>query len=154
MAAILEFIGFLLLSALKFFFFYPVFIAMNDYNFWQSMGFGLLAGFVGSVTFIFAGDMLYKSIAKFRLTLSRSSSPNKKLKTIKYRRFVVKLRNVYGLPGIAILSPVLITIPFGCLLATRYYHNKTKILLYFMVSIAFWSAMIYIFKETVLKLVS
>ena len=153
MTTILEFIGFVLLSAIKFFFFYPAFIVMNDYNFWQSMAFGLSAGFVGSVTFIFAGDLLFRFIDKLKPSTNQNTSTNKKL-SFRRRRFLVKLRNVYGLPGIAMLSPVLITIPIGCLLAIKYYRNKTLVLLYFMAAIAFWSAVIFLFKETIFRFIS
>ncbi|POY38476.1 hypothetical protein C3K47_03525 [Solitalea longa] len=150
----LEYIGFLLLSSVKFFFFYPVFITKENYNFFEAMTFGLTSGFIGTVTFTFFGDLLYKFFHNLKLKREAQQPSKQKSPSVKQRRWIIKLRNGWGLWGIALLSPVLITIPFGCFLATRYYHNKHKILGHFMLAIAFWSAFIFLFKSAIVGLVS
>ncbi|UKJ08700.1 hypothetical protein [Solitalea lacus] len=152
---LLEYISFLLLSSVKFFFFYPVFITKEDYNFLEAMTFGLTAGFIGSSTFIFFGDVMYQFFHRLALKKAITHPPKeKKQRSIKHRRLIVKLRDDYGLWGIAFLAPILITIPLACILATRFYHNKGKILGHFMIAIAFWSALIYIFKSSLIHLIS
>jgi len=63
---------------------------------------------------------------------------SRKIFTKKNRR-LVGLWNDYGLFGIAALTPVIISIPVGSVIATRYVHNKKKVFLYMFISILFWS---------------
>lgn len=62
----------------------------------------------------------------------------KKLFTPHNRR-IVMIWNKYGLPGLAFLSPVLISIPIGAVIAAHYVHNKKKLFLYMFIAITFWS---------------
>lgn len=62
----------------------------------------------------------------------------KRIFTPRNRR-IVKLWTQYGLAGIALLTPVLLSIPIGSILAARYVHNKKKIYLYMFCAILFWS---------------
>jgi hypothetical protein len=54
-------------------------------------------------------------------------------------RFVVKTVRKYGLAGIVILTPVLLSIPFGTFIATRYYSSNHYVLYYLIASVLFWS---------------
>ena len=74
---------------------------------------------------------------KFELR-EKHKHASKKIFTKKNRR-LVGLWNEYGLFGIAALTPVIISIPVGSVIATRYVHNKKKVFLYMFISILFWS---------------
>jgi hypothetical protein len=52
---------------------------------------------------------------------------------------VDKIRNKYGLLGIIILTPILLSIPLGTMLANRYYSTKKRIPLYLIISVICWS---------------
>ncbi len=54
-------------------------------------------------------------------------------------RKIVKLWKKYGLIGIAFLTPVLISIPIGTIIANTFESNKARIFLYMFISIVFWS---------------
>jgi hypothetical protein len=56
----------------------------------------------------------------------------------KRNRFLVRLKHNGGLPLIALLTPVLLTIPVGCILATTFIHSRKKIILYMTISALFW----------------
>ncbi len=58
--------------------------------------------------------------------------------TARNRRLVTIWRK-YGLVGIAFITPVLISIPIGTIVACRLVHDKKKIFIYMFVSITFWS---------------
>jgi prolipoprotein diacylglyceryltransferase len=45
----------------------------------------------------------------------------------------------YGLWGIAILTPVLLSIPLGTFLANKYYRNKKTVLFSLTLSVVCWS---------------
>lgn len=62
----------------------------------------------------------------------------KKIFTPQTRR-MVKLWRKYGLFGIALITPVIISIPLGTIIATRFIPNRKKVLLYLCVSVIFWS---------------
>jgi hypothetical protein len=54
-------------------------------------------------------------------------------------RNIVRLWNKYGLIGLAILTPIAISIPVGTFFITKLERNKKKILLYLFISIVCWS---------------
>lgn len=56
-------------------------------------------------------------------------------------RKIVKIWRDYGLVGIAFLTPVLISIPIGTIVANNMVHNRKKIFLYMFCSIVFWSVL-------------
>ncbi len=54
-------------------------------------------------------------------------------------RLIIKIVRKYGLFGIAAITPVLLSIPVGTFLATRYYSTNRYLLLYMSGSVLFWS---------------
>ncbi len=50
-------------------------------------------------------------------------------------KFVVKLRKGYGMWGIILLTPVLLSLPIGAFLLRKYYHNNRFSFLYIILSI-------------------
>jgi hypothetical protein len=62
----------------------------------------------------------------------------KKLFTPRNRKFVRVWRK-YGLFGVALLTPVLFSIPIGTIVANAFEDNKRKIFVYMFFSILFWS---------------
>lgn len=140
MQAILKLIGGLLLCSVKFGVAFLPTIRLYNYNFVESMLFGLASGFIGTAAFTYAGDYLNRliNLAGNRL---RGNRPRKVRRTFtKTNRRIVAIKSKYGLIGIALVSPILISIPVGAFIAVRYFHNKKKILLYMMASVAVWSA--------------
>jgi hypothetical protein len=61
----------------------------------------------------------------------------------KKNRFLVKIRKNGGLPLVAFLSPVIISLTVGCLLAITFIHNRPKIVTYMIISIFIWGIMIF-----------
>jgi hypothetical protein len=80
-----------------------------------------------------------------------SSKKKNRIFTPRNRR-IVKVWSKYGLAGIAFLTPIIISIPIGTVIATRLVHNKKKIFLYMFLSILFWSlTMNFIFEMASIK---
>jgi hypothetical protein len=73
--------------------------------------------------------------------IENKKAPAKRLFT-KHNRRIVKVWRNFGLMGIAFLTPVLISIPIGTIVANSMVHNKKKIFLYMFISILFWSVFI------------
>ena len=57
-------------------------------------------------------------------------------------RRIVKIWRKYGLRGVAFLTPLLLTPPFGTLVAISFGEKRKKILLYMLISAAFWAAIL------------
>jgi hypothetical protein len=57
----------------------------------------------------------------------------------KRNRFIIKLVRKYGLFGIVAMTPVLLSIPVGTFIATRYYSTNRYLLVYLSASVIFWS---------------
>jgi len=136
---IIKLVAGLFLCAFKFGLAFIPTIKANGYNFVESVLFGLGSGFLGNFMFIYAGDYLNRVINQM-VNYFRGNRPRKKKKVFtKNRRRLVKIKSRYGLIGIALVSPIVIGIPVGAFIAVRYYHNKKKILLYMMLSVALWT---------------
>lgn len=54
-------------------------------------------------------------------------------------RLLGTIRSRYGLPGIVILTPILLSIPFGTFLAITYYSHHRHILAYLAASVVCWT---------------
>lgn len=81
----------------------------------------------------------------------RKAKPEVKKIFSKKSRTLVHLKNTYGLWGIIIATPVLLTIPVGAFLASKYYAHQKHIVLYMILSIIVWggilSGVIHLFPE-------
>jgi hypothetical protein len=70
----------------------------------------------------------------------RKLIPRPKKRIFTYRnKSLVKIRRRYGLLGIIILTPVLLSIPLGTFLAIKYYPEQKNLLTYLSLSVIFWS---------------
>jgi len=57
----------------------------------------------------------------------------------KRNRMIIRIVKKFGMAGIVILTPVLLSIPFGTFIATRYYSANRFLLVYLSASVLFWS---------------
>ena len=136
-----------LLSTVKFVFgAVPLALALG-FSFWKTIIVTCSGGFVGSTIFIYLGEFLSKRIIKRRekRILLGQVHPKKFTRT---NRFIVRLKKGFGLPGIALMTPFVLSIPLGCFVAARYYPHKPRIvlLLWMYAAIVFWSVGISCYK--------
>lgn len=137
----LETIIFAIIASVKFAITVPTFILSQNpaLPFWQALLFGVASGTFGVVFFM----VLSKYLLQFWhwmmhvLKLNLHKKP-KKVFTKKSRR-LVKIKTQYGLVGIAILNPVVLSIPIGTFIAVRFYKNKKKVFLYLFGGVVLWS---------------
>ena len=150
--AILKLLHVYLLATVKYFLTFPYAIVIGlDYT--QTIIAVTIGGISGFFFFYyFSGIVIryyntYKgvicaSIRKyFMVDLARfleRRSRKKPASTKTMRRFI-KLRNSYGLWGIIIMTPVILSIPIGAFLLKKYYSTHKNVLAYMMISILGWS---------------
>lgn len=70
-------------------------------------------------------------------------------------RFLARFRKTYGFWGIIIATPLFLTIPLGAFLAGKYYSHRRHLVLYMVISIIGWAAVlsgiIHLFPNVFLK---
>ena len=140
MAEIFTITYLILLSTVKFFF--VPFLSINFYNFsfLTSVLINTSGGIIGS-TFFFKTSFYFvqKSLKKRQAKIAAGKVKPKK-KFTKMNRFIVVVKNTMGMYGLALITPALISIPIGSMIAAKYYHLKPKKMLSLIyISSALWA---------------
>jgi hypothetical protein len=82
-----------------------------------------------------------KGNIRIKYTYVSANARKKPLFTPMNRR-IVRIFRKYGLLGIAVLTPVILSIPIGTFFATRLANSREKVFLYMFISILLWSVLI------------
>lgn len=112
-------------------------------------GFNLIEVLIGVVGGGMMGVIVYLYLWHLIMHVFRKFFPkkNKPVKFSKTKRIIVKIVKEYELYGIAFLTPLILTMPVGTILASAIEPNKWRIKLYMFVSLLFWTLLIYGLKE-------
>ncbi len=121
-------------------------------NFLQTFLSTTSGGITGVVIFFFLSRWLLLLYARYFVFYTRKIKKNfygfLKLevpveiparKFTRRNRFIIKIVRKYGLAGIVVLTPVILSIPIGTFLATRFYASNRYLLVYLISSVLFWS---------------
>jgi hypothetical protein len=93
-------------------------------------------GIIGVFAFAFFGEIIGKLFTKIY--------PNRTIRVFtSWNRFIVKIRRNFGLPGIAMLTPIL-SIPLGMILAMSLTKNKWRIAFFMLTSFLIWATVIFV----------
>jgi hypothetical protein len=136
-----EIISVFLLSTVKFVFGGVPLALVHGFSFFEAVVVTSLGGFTGVIVFVFLSDTIIKKVKERKLKKEQRGEQEIKRKKIFSRknRLIIHVKHRFGLFGIAALTPLLFSIPVGCFLATRYFKDKQRILIYMFASILFWS---------------
>ncbi|MCX8081565.1 MAG: hypothetical protein N3F09_10055 [Bacteroidia bacterium] len=66
---------------------------------------------------------------------------------IKKIRRIIRIKEKFGLWGIALLSPVLLSYPGGCFISVKFFKQKWKIIFAMTLSASFWTTFFYVFLD-------
>jgi hypothetical protein len=154
MIAILKIIQVFLLASVKYVLTFP-FALLIGLNFEQTLIAVTLGGIAGFVFFYhFSGfairqfhhvktliwkisphsfRMKYRQIIVWRRNLTGEKVFTRR------NRFIARFRSKYGLPGIIIASPVVLSIPVGAFLLNKYYSKRKFVMPYMVISIVGWT---------------
>jgi len=77
---------------------------------------------------------------KIRYSYMDLAARKKKIFTSRNRK-IVAIWKKYGLFGLALITPVVLSIPIGTVIANSYVRNRKKIFLFMFVSLVFWSVL-------------
>lgn len=107
-----------------------------DFSFWQTVLFCFIGGSLGVLFFAFFTEKVTNLYHKF---FPKKVKVEKEEKETFKQKMVRKARKKYGLIGLAFLTPVFLSIPFGTFITLRYFPNKVKTLPYLFASVFLWS---------------
>jgi len=139
MSTLFKILPLFLLSMVKFVVGVPSAFAAFQFNFWELLLFAISAGFMGVTVFMFFSDWLFAVWDAFKYRFFRKKEPVKKKIFTRQSRIFVRIIKKYGLPGIALITPTIISIPIGTILARRLYPDRKKVYIYLLVSVVIWS---------------
>lgn len=134
----------LLLSPWKFAATFPFAILILKMPWSDTFIFTNIGGVIGIILFGLLSRLLISLWNQYWPEKFRFKRKRKKIHT-KANRFLVKIKKHYGLPGIVILSPVILSIPVGSFLITKYYGRNTINYLWQMVGQVVWSVIYIVF---------
>lgn len=107
--------------------------AIAGYSLIEVMIIGFVGGMIGVVVFTYLTvpvKVLYKRWF-----------PKKARKFTKMNRRIIRVRQRFGLWGIALITPPIFSIPVGAIVASSMYSDKKKIFATMFVSVLFWSVL-------------
>ena len=105
---------------------------------WVSVPTCTLGGVFGVALYIFFGELIVNLVKKFRFR-----KDDRQFHVNKTTRLLVKLKRNHGLLGIAVLTPVFLTVPIGTLAAIAIGYKWQKVLIYMFSAFLFWSSLIF-----------
>ena len=121
----------------------PTEIFAFHFSFLKVLLIGVSAGLFGSAISVFLSEELIL-LSEY---IMKKFFPNrkKKRKITRINRFLIKAKKYFGITGVAVISPLILSIPFGTFLAIRFfgYKNRNKTILLMTASSAFWTIILY-----------
>lgn len=141
---ILSYLIVIFLSALKFMIGIVTGIAYN-FSFTEQLICTGIGGLLGTILYTYFGITIKNWIQK-------KWPPKSEINT-KPNAFAVKVWNYFGMPGLAIITPTIISQPVGCVLALSFGANRLKTMIFVGVSTLIWAFVFAYFGQTAVNLI-
>jgi uncharacterized membrane protein YdfJ with MMPL/SSD domain len=132
------------LSSWKFAATFPIAVYIMKMSFLETLAYTNLGGIIGTLVSVYFSDLLIK-LWRAYWPESLQFHRNKKKVFTKTNRWIVRIRRSYGLSGIVILSPVLLSIPLGSFLTVKYYGIKRSNIIWLVTGQMIWSVIYTVF---------
>lgn len=118
----------------------PSAVVLFKYNFLKIFIVTFSGGFTANVLFTYLSASILKWIHNYRLKRGKIHT---KVVFTKRNRKIIKIKNKFGLAGIAFLTPLL-SMPIGAFVAEKFYKDKKKVIFYLSISVIAWILGIYL----------
>ncbi|MCF8258054.1 MAG: hypothetical protein K9J06_10885 [Flavobacteriales bacterium] len=141
MEKVLQILLVLMLSGTKFLT-APITALNIGFGYLQTLGLTMFGGIVGVLFFYFLSNGIMFMFAKMSSHFHADGIPPKKRSFTWKNRMIVRVKRDYGLIGLAAITPALLSIPLGTFLATKFFHDRRKVLTYLIASVMVWSVLI------------
>ncbi|MEE4197336.1 MAG: hypothetical protein V2I54_06800 [Bacteroidales bacterium] len=117
---------------------FPVAIYVFQMSSYETLLYTNLGGLLGLIFFSFLSRGLLSLFDHYWPENWRCKTKKRKTFGKRNRRLII-LKKKYGLPGIVILTPVILSIPVGAFLNVKYYGKKKSSYLYLFLGQVLWS---------------
>lgn len=119
---------------------------------WEVCLYNTLGGIIGIIffTYVYEGfkALIYRLSPRLKARRDRRPTFSKK------NRRLVKFKQRFGLVGIAFMSPTMISLPVGVIIANSFVTNKPKLFLYMTISVIAWTLAGGLFGEQIYNWIS
>jgi hypothetical protein len=119
----------------------PAAMVLFKYNFGEVFIVSCIGGITGNILFTNLSAVALRWYHNYRV---RRGKIHKKRIFTPFNRRIIRIKNRFGLTGIAFITPLLLSTPLGAFLAERFFKDKKKIIIYLSVSTVFWSLALYL----------
>jgi hypothetical protein len=141
----LEIVSIFAMSTVKFFF-SPLMSHELGYSVWETVLITSVGGCTSVLFFYRASGWLMRRARLRRLhreiaAMHGQGRPARKVFT-RTNRFIVRVKIGQGLGGLVVMTPVLISLPIGSILAAKYFHNDRRTLPMLLSSVVIWSVVL------------
>lgn len=119
----------------------PSAVALFDFNFWKVMSITCSGGITGAILFTNVSAMLMKWWHNAKMRYFRNHRHPKVF--TKSNRRIIRIKKRFGIWGIALVTPLGLSMPVGTFIAERFYKDKKKVILVFSAAVIFWYVTIY-----------
>ncbi|MCE3225990.1 MAG: hypothetical protein K0S32_541 [Bacteroidetes bacterium] len=118
----------------------PAAVILFKFNFIKVFIVSCVGGIGGTIFYVYLSAAILKWWDNYK---EKKQIFNKKKIFTKGNRRIIKIKNRFGLTGIAILTPVLLSIPLGAFVAERFYKDKRKVITQISIWVIIWSIVFY-----------
>ena len=151
---LLKLITVFLIAGIKYFWATPYSFGMK-LNIWETFILMEAGGILGFLFYYYLFDFLFRELKllwpkvyhftpilfKVRFEGWRERHRRKRINASKFtkrNKIIVKLRRRYGMWGIIVLSPILLSIPVGAFIGDKYFKRTHHFITYMILSIFIW----------------
>lgn len=135
-------------SSFKFAMTFPLAIMVYKMGFWKTLLWINTGGILGIFFFTYLSKgvlIIWNGFRSKYFRTGKKKTTKTKKKFTRKNRIIIRIKNNYGMLGIAIANPILLSIPVGVFLAQRYYANRPSRFLYMIIANAVWSVLYGVF---------
>jgi hypothetical protein len=140
--SLLEIVLTILFSSFKFAATFPLVIIQFEFSFLETVLWTNVGGIAGIYFFAFLSEKLInwwkRTFRRSNRSILEDEQQEKKIFTKRNRR-IVRVKQKYGLIGIAAITPFLLSIPVGVFLVVRYYRTSRTKFFYLIAANLVWS---------------
>jgi hypothetical protein len=112
----------------------------GDNRVWASALRLWLGGMGGVVLYTFLGRWLFGLWQRVNQAPAvGASGETRKVRFSRLKRFIIRVRQAHGLAGIAVLTPIVLTVPIGTVAANLLEPRRGRVLVYMSLAFGFWT---------------
>jgi hypothetical protein len=134
----------LLTSMVKFLLSAPLSYGLGN-SFVETLVLTSIGGCVGTIVFYFTGGRVMEWFRKrhLRRVAKREAKglPPKRIFT-RTNRLIVRMKSGYGIKGLALIVPTILSIPIGTVIAAKYFRHDRRTLPVLLSSVVLWAVVL------------